>query len=97
MELLEEIRLAVDEAYVHACETGSPSGRIDMEFEIGPGEFRLRIGPLNGPRPAPDGGEAEVVARYSRFIIEAVCDEFEEDCEDDSVYLVLCKRLTPAE
>lgn len=86
---IEDVRLAVEEAFVFASERVA-APEITFTFEVGPGIVTLEVGPLRtacDTDEGPDAGE-----RYSRFILESICDEFALIPEDGTCRLRLVKR-----
>ncbi len=92
IDLLDDVRIAVDEAFIHVCELSGHGGEITFEFIIDEKTLDVRVGPLAAPQDE-DAIEA-AQSRYSRFILESVCDEFETCDEEGAVYLRLKKRLS---
>lgn len=88
---VEDVRIAVDEAHVFACEHLPEAAGVTYVFELDPAELRAEVGAL--PRAAAGDGEQETSTRYARFILESVCDSFDFDIRGDACYLVLVKRL----
>jgi serine/threonine-protein kinase RsbW len=86
---IEDVRLAVEEAFVFASERLAGAD-ITFDFEVGPGLVTLEVGPLRAgcdSDAGPDAGE-----RYSRFILESICDEFVMVPKDGTCRLRLVKR-----
>lgn len=89
VEGIEDVRLAVEEAFVFASERVVGSD-LTFAFTMAPGSITLEVTPL---RPGcdedegPDRGE-----RYARFILESICDEFELIPNDGTCRLRLMKR-----
>ncbi|HEX9093996.1 MAG TPA: ATP-binding protein [Coriobacteriia bacterium] len=86
---VDDVRLAVEEAFVYACER-SASGWVDCAFTLAEGSVELLLGPLPPGCDDPDTGEAG--ERYARFILEAICDEFEIIENAEGCFLRLVKR-----
>ncbi len=86
---IDDIRLAVEEAFVFACES-SGGGQMTFSFQLAPGSLELQVGPLH--TESEDSNDAETAARYSKFILESVCDEYERLERADGYYLRLVKR-----
>jgi serine/threonine-protein kinase RsbW len=88
-EGIEDVRLAVEEAFVFASERVADS-ELTFSFIVGRGSIELEVTPLLANSDAdegPDTGE-----RYARFILESICDEFELISEDGTCRLRLVKR-----
>lgn len=88
---VEDVRMAVEEAFVHAVDGGPRADSIRFAFEVS--EERLRITVCVGQ----DGGvldeDAERRASLSAFILDSVCDEHEFVTEHDGTrWLRIDKR-----
>ncbi len=88
IEGIEDVRLAVEEAFVFASEH-IMGPNVTFTFDVGAGFVVLEVGPLlpSCDDDGPDRGE-----RYSRYILESICDEFELVSDDDSCHIRLVKR-----
>lgn len=88
IEGIEDVRLAVEEAFVFASER-LVGTEITFAFEFAPGIVTVEVTPLaiGCSSEAPDAGE-----RYSRFILESICDEFAIHDDDGHCRLRLVKR-----
>jgi serine/threonine-protein kinase RsbW len=73
LDSVEDVRLAVEEAFVFASER-AVAPELTFTFDVAPGMIGLDVAPLASgcDEEGPDAGE-----RYSRFILESICDEFE--------------------
>lgn len=91
IDLLDDIRIAVEEAFIHACEVGGCEDNLTFVFTLQESSFDLRIGPLVASRESDSGQDAS--DRYSRFILESVCDEFETECVETGTYIRIRKLL----
>jgi serine/threonine-protein kinase RsbW len=90
VDLLDDVRMAVEEAFIYACRIGGLDERIAFEFVLSPDSLSVTVGPL--AQPGADAGD-DAVENYSRFILDAVCDEFGAcDLEGDP-YIRLLKLL----
>ena len=85
---IEDMRLAVEEAFVFACDRAG-SGSVTFAFGVSPGSVELMVGPM--PGNCGEGGDG-AEERYSRFILEHVCDEYEMLERQDGCYVRLVKR-----
>jgi len=85
---VEDVRLAVEEAFVFASER-LIGNEVTFTFEVAPGLVAVEVTPLSMgcSNEAPDAGE-----RYSRFILESICDEFGIFDADGFCRLRLVKR-----
>jgi serine/threonine-protein kinase RsbW len=89
VEGIEDVRLAVEEAFVFASERVADVA-LTFAFTVGRGSIELEVSPLLPGCDAdegPDRGE-----RYARFILESICDEFELISGDGTCRLRLVKR-----
>jgi serine/threonine-protein kinase RsbW len=86
---IDDVRLAVEEAFVYAADRAdTPS--VTVAFALEPGSIELLVGPL--PLEGRNAEAGEAGERYARFILEAICDEFELLQRDGSCYVRLVKR-----
>ncbi|HEY5467689.1 MAG TPA: ATP-binding protein [Coriobacteriia bacterium] len=89
IEGIEDVRLAVEEAFVFASERVADAV-LTFTFTVGRGSIEVEVAPLLPGCDAdegPDRGE-----RYARFILESICDEFELTTQDAVCRLRLVKR-----
>lgn len=87
---VEDVRLAVEEAFVYSV--GRVADRsLDCSFTVRSAAIELEIGPLPSQCPGLEAGDAS--GRYARFILDAMCDEFELAERDDGCYVRLVKRM----
>jgi serine/threonine-protein kinase RsbW len=86
---VDDVKLAVEEAFVYACERVS-SGELIFSFTLAEGSVELLLGPL--PGICDDDSGAEAGDRYARFILESVCDEYELVEREGSCFVRLVKR-----
>jgi serine/threonine-protein kinase RsbW len=89
IDCVEDVRLAVEEAFVFASERVT-GGTLTFTFDVEPGSITLEVAPLT-VGCADDGPDTS--ERYARFILEAICDEFELIDDDGSCRLRLVKRM----
>lgn len=87
---VDDLKLAAEESFVLAC------GYADLEtvtftFMLYEDRVELEVGTLSGTFPEEGPGEAG--ERYARFILEAVCDEYEMIERDGSCFVRLVKRI----
>jgi serine/threonine-protein kinase RsbW len=85
---VEDVRLAVEEAFVFASERNIGSD-LTFTFDIEPGVITLAVSTLV-PACAEDGPDTG--ERYARFILESICDEFELVETDGECHMRLVKR-----
>jgi serine/threonine-protein kinase RsbW len=88
LDSIEDVRLAVDEAFVFASERAAGPA-LTFTFDVSPGLVALEVRPLASGCSDRDDDPAR---RYTRFILESVCDEFELADGDDVCSLRLVKR-----
>ena len=68
---IDDVRLAVEEAFVFASER-LIGDELTFTFTVAPGSIAVEVTPLaHCADETADAGE-----RYSRFILESICDEF---------------------
>jgi len=89
LDTVEDVRLAVEESFVFAAERLIGT-EITFTFEVAPGFMSVEVTPLSMgcSNETPDAGE-----RYSRFILESICDEFGIEDADGHCRLRLVKRM----
>ena len=90
IDLHDDIRIAVEEAYIYACELGASKDQLTFEFSLDESSVDVRIGPIDVPADMTPDPAAD---HYSHFILESVCDEFETLTEEGAMYIRLVKRL----
>lgn len=88
LDSIEDVRLAVDEAFVFASERAAGSA-LTFTFDVAPGFISLEVTPLVSGCSNED---ADPARRYARFILESICDEFELADGDGACSLRLVKR-----
>jgi serine/threonine-protein kinase RsbW len=86
---VDDVRMAVEEAFLLAKARVSADELVTFDFEVDDDRLALDVGPL--PGGAADGAEGPE-ARYARFILESVCDDFSLDADSEDVTCML--RLT---
>jgi serine/threonine-protein kinase RsbW len=90
IDLLDDVRIAVEEAYIYACEHVEGDAEITFVFTLDPTTMRLVVGPVGSPEEA---GETDATDKYSRFILESVLDEFLLKETEQGRFLHLTKSL----
>jgi serine/threonine-protein kinase RsbW len=89
IDAVDDMKLAAEEAFVLAA--GYPGAReVTFDFTLGDDSVEALVGPLAASRTEEAGGEAQ--ERYARFILEAVCDEYEIVDRDGASFVRLVKR-----
>jgi serine/threonine-protein kinase RsbW len=89
IEAIEDVRLAVEEAFVFASVRVADSD-LTFSFTVGGGWIAVEVAPL---LPGEDDDEGPALGeRYSRFILESICDEFELVTDEGICRLRLVKR-----
>jgi len=91
IDLVDDVRIAVEEAYVFAVRRTQPGGDVTFTFTVGDGRFTCEVGPLAEASEAEDADESG--ERYAVFILDSVCDEFELAERPDGTHVRLCKDL----
>jgi serine/threonine-protein kinase RsbW len=91
LDALDDVRLAVEEAFIYASALGGHGGRITFRFRVEGDVFEVLVGPVD--EAAVRGGTAEAPGEYARFILESLCDDFGVCDEDESSFLVITKNL----
>lgn len=86
---VDDVRLAVEEAFVFACERVDV-GEVTFSFALAEGSLELLLGPL--PGFCDDDGSTEAGDRYACFILESVCDEYELIEREGSCFVRIVKR-----
>jgi serine/threonine-protein kinase RsbW len=87
---VDDVKLAVEEAFVFAAEHMT-DGDMTFTFHVAPEGVELLVGPL--PEECAHEEEGDAGERYARFILEAVCDEFEVFVRDGACFLRLVKAV----
>jgi serine/threonine-protein kinase RsbW len=90
VDQLDDIRIAVEEAFIYASELHEDEPQVTFEFRQEGDVFELKVGPLHGRAAEAGPGMSD---RYARFLLESVCDEFETCDEAAGSYLRLSIRL----
>lgn len=86
---VDDVRMAVEEAFVYACDCTEEDEEVTFTFSVGDGELSVEVGPLPACDAAEAGGTLE---SYAEFILQSVCDEFAIAHEDESCTLRLTRR-----
>lgn len=86
---VDDVKLAVEEAFVFAAEH-MKQGEMTFTFHAASDRLGLLVGPLPEDCAHDAGGDAG--ERYARFILEAVCDEFEVLTREGACFLHLVKK-----
>ncbi|MHB1324279.1 MAG: ATP-binding protein [Coriobacteriia bacterium] len=90
-EEVDDVRMAVEEAFVYACERMDEDRDVTFAFTVGNGELSAEVGPL----PACDAGEGAATGSYAEFILQSVCDEFSIDDDGETCILRMTRRADP--
>jgi serine/threonine-protein kinase RsbW len=88
---VEDVRIGVEEAYLLAIRCVEPGAPVMFDFGVGGDEFSLEVGPFSAD---PGTLLASSEARYARFILEGVCDDFELTAEDHHCHVRFMKRAS---
>jgi serine/threonine-protein kinase RsbW len=86
---VDDVRIAVEEAYLFACADRKDDTELTFDFAIDDDGLVVTVGPLPGGAD-PDSSEL----KYTRFILEGVCDGFDvlEGDDADACFVRLTKR-----
>jgi len=87
---VEDVRMAADEAFVHAVETMEPGADVRFEFQVTGDLLTIDVSLGSGTRNTTD--EAERSATYATFILESVCDSYQFVSDDSGAHLRLTKQ-----
>lgn len=88
LERVEDLRIAVDEAWNHALSHAPAGSDVEVAIELDSESMRITmtsqvIEPFEEPKGIP--------ASFSRLILEAVCDDFRIEHTDGTCRIHLCK------
>jgi len=86
---VDDVRMALEEAFLLACARIGADGPVTFRFDVDDDRIDVCVGPL----PASGDGDRDEEAgqRYSRFILEAVCDTFQLDTDGPTCFVRLTK------
>lgn len=90
-EEVDDVRMAVEEAFVYACDCVEEDRDVTFEFAVGDGELAVRVGPMPVCHES-DGGNATLES-YAEFILQSVCDDFAIERQGDSCTMWLTRRV----
>lgn len=90
-EDVEDIRVAVEEAFVFVCDRAEDGAQIDIAFEVDESGVAVDVGPVAAS--ALEDEDALQRAEYARFILEAVCDELDMPSEAGQCRIRLVKKV----
>lgn len=88
---VDDVRIAAEEAFVYACDHSDKTATVEMVFDLGDGEFAIRVSLGEHSRTADE--EAERRAAYATFILQSVCDRFEMASDESGAHLTVIKTL----
>jgi serine/threonine-protein kinase RsbW len=88
---VDDVRMAIEEAFVYACECAEDDHEVTFEFTLGDGELSATVGPL--PVCDTEEGQSTSAESYAEFILRSVCDEFSIEHEAGSCTLRLARRI----
>jgi len=88
IDVIEDIRIAVEEAYIFACNHAGGAD-VTLTFDLSDDTLVVRT----ALQVDTSVVETDAADQYSRFILESICDEFELDAGDGGALLRLVKRL----
>jgi serine/threonine-protein kinase RsbW len=88
---IDDVRIAVEEAFVFVCAHSGGEGEVSFEFNISGEAFDV-VAAASGH--CDEDSDDETGTRYARFILESVCDEFDIGADGDKCLIHLVKRLS---
>jgi serine/threonine-protein kinase RsbW len=86
---VDDVRMAVEEAFVYACDCAGEDQQVTFAFFLSDGELSVIVGPL----PQPEESEGSAAENYAEFILRSVCDEFAIEREGSACTLRLTRRI----
>ncbi len=93
-EEVDDVRMAVEEAFVYACERMEEDLDVTFTFTVGDAELSAEVGPLPA-RDAGEGAATGALESYAEFILQSVCDEFSIDDDGETCILRMTRRADP--
>lgn len=87
---VDDVRMAVEEAFVYACDVADEGHDVVFTFTVGDGELAVEVGPL------PVTEDDETAENYAEFILKSVCDEFAIAHEGGTCTMRLTRRAGTA-
>ena len=92
---VDDVRMAAEEAFVYAVDTLPEDAQVRFEFSVTDDELKIDV-PLGSEDPSSDE-EADRRAAYATFILEAVCDSYGFESDENGAHLRLTKRVGGAD
>jgi hypothetical protein len=80
---VEDVRMAVDEAFVYAVDSAGGEGEVTITFRIGEAEFTMDV--CLGHDEVESDEDAERRASLATFILDSVCDRYEFVSDENGV------------
>lgn len=71
---VEDVRMAVEEAFVYACESVDEDEPITFVFTVGDGELAATVGPFT--LNTADEDDRRTAESYAELILRSLCDDF---------------------
>lgn len=88
---VDDVRMAVEEAFVYACDCVDEDESVTFAFSLGEGELSVVVGPM--PECEAPGGSHSALENYAEFILQSVCDEFAVEHDDGTCTMSLTRRV----
>ncbi len=88
LEQVEDLRIAVDEAWNHAISHSSPQDEVEVEIGVRPGAMRIEVtSSISAGKKEP----ADISESFSRLILDAVSDDLRVEHEGGRCRITLNK------
>lgn len=88
---VEDVRMAVEEAFVYACESVEESAVVTFVFTLQDGELSAEVGPLTAC--GSDDADHRFAESYAELILKSLCDDFSIEHEGSTCTLRLTRRV----
>lgn len=88
LEQVEDLRIAVDEAWNHAISHSMPEEEVEVEIGVKPGEMRIEV---VSTISRDKGDSGDISESFSRLILDAVCDDLRVEHEGGRCRITLSK------
>lgn len=90
---VDDVRMASEEAFVYACDTVTPGGEVELQFDVDDDEISITV--ALGSEETLSDEDAERRASYATFILQSVCDRFELSSDENGPRLQVVKCKGP--
>jgi serine/threonine-protein kinase RsbW len=88
LEQVEDLRIAVDEAWNHAVSHSTPQDEVEVEIGVKPGAMRITVtSSISKGKEEP----GDISQSFSRLILDAVCDDLRVEHEGGRCRITLSK------